>query len=222
MLKLVLNVLRLHRGFLALFGLAYPVYMGYFGARMNSQRAFLVLAAFVFTILPLSVMAREDRFKAAAFWLCLPVTRRDHVLSRYLLGWALMIPLFAAMIAVVFIMPGGKATASSLLAPPMLLQALAYMTLAFAGLMPLLVRFGMTGLLVFLIGLQVLGIAAMLVSRDSVRLIKAAIGAVGRAIASAESSFGLPGAVLAAVAVLFALNALSFAASMALFKRKEF
>jgi len=222
MLKLILHDFRMHRGFLTIFGLAYPAYLGYFGSRMNSHRLFIILAAFMFTLLPLSVVSREDKFKAAGFRISLPVTRRDHVLSRYLFGWAIMIPLFAAMIAVALVLPGGKLTASSLLTTRFLLQALAYMTLIFGGLMPLIFRFGMTGLLAFLVGLQLLGVVAMLISHDSVRLIKAAIGAVGNSIAAAESVFGPAGSVLAVTAVLLALNALSFAVSLALFKKKEF
>ncbi len=221
MINLILNDLRLHRGFLTIFGLAYPAYMSYFGSRMNSPRLFLILAAFTFTILPLSIMGREDKFKAAGFRLSLPVTRRDHILSRYLLGWGMMIILFSVTIAIISVLPGAKIAVSTLLTTPTVLLVLAYMTLIFGGLMPLIFRFGMTGLLAFLIGLQLLGVVAMLISRDFVRLIKAAIGAVGNSIVAAESAFGPAGSVLAVLVVLLALNALSFAVSLALFKRKE-
>jgi hypothetical protein len=105
----------------------------------------------------------------------------------------------------------------------MILLSLAFLSLIFGVLMPLFVRLGMAGLMVFIVALQVLGILLMILRKViPVETIKALFRLVPNAIAALQSALGTFLSTLVVLAVLGLFSYASFAVSLALFRRKEF
>jgi hypothetical protein len=84
------------------------------------------------------------------------------------------------------------------------------------------VAFGWTGLIVFLVVFQVLGVVFVLLLTTFRPALRAVIGGIGNAVGAAQSALGLAGFATALIALLLLLNFASFKASALLFNRKEF
>jgi len=223
MIKLIRKDLLLHRKFALWMGILYPLYLGYFGSRINSLNLLAFFGGFLYTLVPLILFGRDDKFKAAPFNLSLPSTRREIMGSRYLLSWGMMILMSAAGSLLIVIMPGGKLKAAAVFAPRFVLVSLSLMAVSFSVLMPLFVRFGQVGLIVFAVALQILGIIAMLFRHViSVQTIKAVLHFPSKAIVFLQDSAGPAAAAAAVVVLLVLLTYASFELSTAIFRKKEF
>jgi hypothetical protein len=222
MLKNVLKDLRLHRRFILIFGLLCPLYMGFFGSRLSTPTVAAIFGSFFYAIFPFMISGREDRFKTVVFSLSLPTTRREMMRSRYVLGWLLMATVYLASSVLMALMPGGKLGFSDVFAVRTILLALASATLIFSVLMPFFIRFGMAGLIVFLLAIQILGIVFMLLRFVVGRSAIAAIRTLPRSITLAMNSLGPAGAAVVILAILLVVNWISFEISSRLLARKEF
>jgi len=223
MIKLMRRGFIQHKKIILSIGILGPVYMGYFGSRINNILLLMVFCGFLYGIMPLILFARDDKFKADAFGLSLPVTRREYIGSRYLLSWALMLFLFLAGSLLMILVPGGKLTAAMVFNPRLMLITLAFLTVNFGCLMPLFVRIGQVGLLAFLIGLQVLGVLLMVFRNiGSLAVVKKLFHLIPDGITAVQSALGLALAFPVLLAVLALLTYVSFEISVALFRRKEF
>ena len=222
MLKHILKDLLFHRRFLLAFGLIWPVYMSFFGSRLSTPTVAAILGAFLYALVPIMVFSREDKFKAVAFSLSLPTTRREMLRSHYVLSWALMTVLYVAASLLMVVMPGGKLGWAKVFSLQTILLTLAAMTLVFAVLMPLFVRFGMVGMMVFLVVMQVLGVVFMLLRMAIGRSAISAVKALPRFIAAVLAALGPAGAAAVVVVLLLGINAISYGISARLFARKEF
>jgi fatty acid desaturase len=222
MVEWMLKDLRLHKKFILGFGVAGMVYLGFFMSRANNPGVVSVFGAFLYSILPLLIFTREDKFKAAAFNLSLPGTRKEFLLARYLSGWLLMLSLYAGTSLLTIILPGTKLGPSTVFQARTVLTVLAFMAILFAALIPLIVAFGWTGLIAMLVFFQVLGIVFMLLVTTFRPELRAVIDRIGRAAGAAQSVIGPAGFATALVAFLLLLNFVSFRVSVHLFERKEF
>jgi hypothetical protein len=222
MRELMLKDLRLHKKFILGFGLAYIAYLAIFSSRANNPGVISVFGAFLYSIIPLLVFSREDKFKAAAFNLSLPVNRKEFLLARYLSGWLLMLALYMGTSLLTISVPGTKLGPSAVFQVKTLLTVLAFMGILFAALMPFVVAYGWTGLIAFLVFLQVLGIILMLLITASRPVLTAVITGVKQAVAAAQSALGPGGFAAALIVLLVLLNLGSFKVSVFLFNRKEF
>jgi ABC-2 type transport system permease protein len=219
--KLIFKDFLLHKKFLLGFGPAYVLYMGFFGSRISSS---VVLAAFgplLYALLPLTIYAREDKFKADGFSLSLPVTRRELILSRYVLSWIVMLVMYGSASILSVLIPGTKLGASTVFLPKTILMALAFMTVIFGMLMPLFTRFGMVGLMIFLIVMQVLGIF-LIIFNTFIKDIRSLIASIIGAVNAARAALGPGSSAAAAVALMIILTYFSLELSVFLFKRKNF
>jgi len=221
MFKFVLKDFFLHKKYILSLGILYPLYVGWFGSRLHNPTVYALIAAFMYMIVALFPYTREDKLKAVGLSLSLPATRREIILGRFLTSWTLMIGLWILGTAVALFIPGGKLGASKLLGLGTILTILAYMTAFLAAFMPLVVRFGMVGIMIFLVAMQVLGIVAMLL-RARIRNLKVIIGSVGRGVAAAQEALGPAVAAAAVLIVLLIVNYASFELSAFLFKRKDY
>jgi len=222
MLKQIFKDLLFHRRFLLAFGLLCPVYMGFFGSRLSTPTVAAIIGAFLYALVPLMVFSREDKFKAVGFSLSLPTTRREMLRSHYVLSWALMAALYLAASLMMIVMPGGKLGPAKVFSLQTILLTLAAMALIFAVLMPLFVRFGMAGLMVFLVVMQVLGVVFMLLRMAVGRSAISAVKALPRFVAAVLAALGPTGATAAVLVLLLAINVISLGISARLFARKEF
>ncbi|MDD8027994.1 MAG: ABC-2 transporter permease [Acidobacteriota bacterium] len=223
MIKLFRKDFILHKKFVLGVGLVYPLYIGYMGSRIGRTTLLPVLCAFLYVIVPFVLFGREDKFKAETFTLSLPVTRREYLRARFLLSWILMLLMFAAGSLLMAVVPGAKLPAATVFGPRMVLSSLAFIAVYFGLLMPLFVRFGQAGLLVFLVVLQITGVLLM-VFRSSVGigLIKTLFRLVPNAVAEIQAAFGPAPAVFAVLSLLALFSYGSFSLSLALFRRKEY
>jgi len=222
MRDLIIKDLRLHKKFILGFGTACIVYMGYFSSRANNPGVVSAFGGILYSIVPLIIFTREDKFKAAAFNLSLPATRKEFLAARYLSGWVLMLALYAGTSLLTISIPGTKLGPSAVFQAKTILAVLAFMAILFAALMPLVVAFGWTGLIVFLVVFQVLGIVLMLMVTAFRPGLAAITGGIGRAVSAAQSALGPAGFAAALIALLLLLNLASFKGSAFLFNRKEF
>ncbi len=221
MFKFILKDFLLHKKFLLGFGPAYVIYMAIFGSRISGSGVSAGFGPLLYALLPLTIYAREDKFKAEGFSLSLPVTRRDLILSRYVLSWIVMLAMYGGASVLSLLIPGTKLSLSTVFLPKTILMALFFMTLIFGMLMPLFTRFGFVGLMIFLVALQVLGIF-LVVFNMVIKDIRTVIVSIVRAINKAQAAIGPAGSAAAAVVLMIVLTYLSFELSAYWFKRKDF
>ena len=224
MYNLIRKDLILNKKFLLVFGFLYVVYMGYLGSRVSSPREVVIFSTLLCALLPLIQYTREDKFKTSVLNSSLPVTRRQIVLSRYVLSWAVTLIMYALIIAALAVIPGGKVSAAALLNFNTTLFALAFMTLYLGLLLPPLLRFGMVGMLVFLIGIQVLAIPILVLERHKVVNfgLRDLAPSIKSALFSLQTHLGQSGYLALIIVLLILLNTASFFWSVFLFKRKDF
>jgi ABC-type transport system involved in multi-copper enzyme maturation permease subunit len=221
MRKFILKDFLLHKKFLLGFGPAYVVYMAIFGSRIGGSGVSAGFGPLLYALLPLTIYAREDKFKAEGFSLSLPMTRRDLILSRYIMAWITMLAMYGSASVLSVLIPGTKLSTSTIFLPKTVLMALFFMTLIFGMLMPLFTRFGMVGLMVFLIAMQVLGIFFVvfnMVIKDIRTVIMSTVGAINKV----QAAIGPAGSAAAAVILMIMFTYLSFELSVFVFKRKDF
>jgi len=223
MRNLILKDLILNKKFLIGIGLFYVPYMAYFGSRINNPRLAIAIGAFLTALAPLMTITREEKFKAAQLSCSLPATRKQIVQARYVLGWLTMTGLYALIAPAMVLFPGSKLSWMSVAGGKAVLTALAFLTLFFGALMPLMIRFGLVGMFSFLIGMQLLGIILMVLRTQGISLIniKGFIAGIRNALLSLNESLGAPGYFVALLAVLILVNLASLTLSVALFRRKD-
>jgi ABC-2 family transporter protein len=221
MLELIRRDILLHKKFIVFLGVFYLIYLGYFGSRLDNPRILAIIGPFLMAIFPISIFSREDKFKSLAFCLSLPMTRAEFLRARYALSWIMMGVVYAAAALLMSVLPGAKTQAAEALDVRTLLLTLLVTSLLFGFLMPLSVRFGWMGLIIFLVALQVLG-ALVLFIRPLAKLILPMFSAYPRAIETVHAAAGPAGALAAGVIVLFLLNYASYRVSTALFRAMEF
>ncbi len=197
----------------------------YYGLGRTSAIAGMGFGAFLCSFLPVMMAGREDRFRAPGFLCTLPVTRREIVLARYFLTLAVF-PLGCCLFALVswpFAFPRFPA---ELFRPETLLAAFTAFSLSAAMVYPLVLRFGMLGLIYFLVGVQVLGtlgltLGSRFVIGGGILAVERMIGEIGLAFGRLRDSIGAVLSFALALLALAGLWAASYAAALALFRRKE-
>lgn len=108
MRSLIFKDLILNKKYLAVIGLLFLLYMGVFFSRIDNPKVDIIFITFLAFILLVMLYTREDRFKATIMSCSLPATRRQIILARYVLGWALMIVFYVLAIAAILATPGHK------------------------------------------------------------------------------------------------------------------
>jgi hypothetical protein len=221
MRNLILKDLVLHKKFLAVISLLYIAYMGIFGSRINSPRIFFLFSMIMSGIIPVLIFTREDKFKALSMTCSLPVSRRQIVLARYVLGWLLTLIIEVLMAGAVLLFPGSKLGPSDLLNLNMFVFALAMMTAILSILMPLLIRFGIAGIFVVAIGAQVLGIIVLSFRFKWENILVALIAAMKSVFAFLSAGVDDPGRLALVLAMICLVNLASIKCSEFLFRRKD-
>jgi len=192
--------------------------------RVDSPRAWLVFASIYASMLTMILFAREDRFGTHSWTCTLPVSRRQLVRARFIGAWLLVAAAlgFGAILAAV--LPGSQVRVSDLLEPDTLLLAATAISLALALILPFLIRFGLLGLIVFLLAGQVLGTALLVLNllvRSGGAGLRGAIAAVTGAVRAVHAAVP-PGLYeLLVLGLLVALNWAGYRVSARLFARRE-
>jgi len=221
MRNLILKDLVLHKKFLAVISLLFIAQMGFFGSGINSPRIFFLFSMIMSGMIPVMIFTREDKFKALSMTCSLPVSRRQIVLARYVLGWLLTLTIEVLMAGAVLLFPGSKLGPSDLLNLNMFVFALAMMTAILSILMPLLIRFGIAGIFVVAIGAQVLGIIVLSFRFKWNNILVALIAAMKSVFAFLSAGVDDPGRLALVLAMICLVNLASIKCSEFLFRRKD-
>lgn len=198
------------------------LWVAYVMSEPDAGRITAVGAAFVGSLLAATLGAREDKFKAGATLASLPVSRRVFVEARYLVAYAVGAATYGIVVAMAAALPWSVQPAAELVDTRTLLLTLTLASAAIAVLMPVVVRFGLMGVLIFLGVFQVMGIAVA-VAFDLFRstLGQGAFTAIERGVVGLHRSLDQPAVILQTAAVVVAAVWLSFRLSVFLAERRE-
>jgi|GEM_PF-832412 len=223
MIKSIRKDLILHKKFITWMAILYPLYLGFLGSQVNNTNILPIFSGFLYALVPLILFGREDKFKSETFGLSLPVTRREYLRSRFIFSWGLMLLMYLVGSLLMVAVPGGKLSAATVFGSKLVLLSLFFIAAIFGIMMPLFIRLGQAGMLVFLVVLQILGVLLMIFRKSvDIDTVKKIIRLVPNGIAALQSSLGPFPAFLAGLAILALFSYASFALSLALFRRKEF
>lgn len=203
----------------------FSVYFGWMVYSISSPRVFLVLTCLMIGLaMPFGILAREDKFKTASLVCSLPVRRSSIVLAKYTMSWITIGIGLVYGIVLVTVLPFGKIPVGEILNSKSLLISLALISFLFSFILPFTIRFGLTGIIVFLVGTQMLGIVMLLLGQFFGRQnnpLRVFIHVVEGGLRSVLNHPSTPGFLLTLAASILVLNAASFVLSRALYARRD-
>ena len=183
----------------------------------------LAVAVLMMGIIPAALLARPDKFKADATTCSLPVTRAALVTGRYLLMWTLSAAGLVVFLLVSVATPHGQYPLSSLITADSLINALLGIAVTSALIAPAALRYGFSGLMGMMIGLNVLTVLVFI--RTALGLIRGGLTFVFEeipaAFAALRSTLGSPGYHLSAAAVAALVSWASLLLARRLFQHRE-
>jgi ABC-type transport system involved in multi-copper enzyme maturation permease subunit len=203
----------------------FSAYFAYMAGRIDSPRLFIVMTSVMVGLsMPFTILGREDKFKTAALVCSLPVRRSTVVLGKYAASWiAIGLGLGYALLLTA-VLPFSKIAAAEVLSPKTLLVSLFLISLIFAVILPFTLRFGLVGVIALLVGTQLLGVVALFVAQ-LVRVpnnpLRIAFRAVERGLKSLLYHEPTAGFLLALLAAVLAINALSILVGWLLYSRRD-
>jgi hypothetical protein len=203
----------------------FSAFFAYMASQINSPRVFIIATGLMVGLsMPFTILAREDKFKTASLVCSLPVRRSSVVLGKYAATWITIG--FGLGYALLFtaVLPFTNVAVSEILSAKTLLISLFLVSLVFAVILPFTLRFGLTGIIILLVAGQLLGIVVLLLThfgggaRNPMRGFLRAIEGGLRALLYHEPTAGF---LLALLAAVLAINALSLLAGLALYGRRD-
>lgn len=203
----------------------FSAYFAYMASRIESPRLFLVMTSVMVGLsMPFTFLGREDKFKTAALVCSLPVRRSTVVLGKYAASWIAIGAGLVYALVLTAVLPFSKIAASEVLSPKTLLVSLFLISLIFAVILPFTLRFGLGGVIVFLVGTQLLGIVALFLAQ-LVRVpnnpLRIVFRAVERGLKSLLYHEPTAGFLLGLLAAILAVNALSMLIGWLLYSRRD-
>jgi len=122
-------------------------------------------ASLMMAFLPATMVTREDKFNAMALGCSLPVRRKTVVRARFALSVGMaLVGILGSFLLGAFI-PHSSLRASDLFSWDTFLTGMSAVTIILALLLPFTLRFGMKGILTFLVATQVLGVVLLTLTR---------------------------------------------------------
>lgn len=198
------------------------IYLAYLASQVSSRGAFIVFACIMSTILPMVLITREEKFGAEVFVCSLPVTRRQVVHAKYIICWFIAFVLAMMGLVLYSIFAGqGRLEIWSVSNASLVFFVL---SLGLGVALPFSLRFGWTGLIAGLVGMQLIGIILLLIVNNfstNFRL-RDVFVALSDFIAGIHSQLGDPLFYVAVVIILTIFNLASCKIGAALFERREF
>lgn len=203
----------------------FTAYFAYMAYQFPSPRVFLVITSLMIGLsIPFTILGREDKFKTASLVCSLPVNRATVVVGKYVATWGAIILGLVYALVLAAVLPFAKISVGSILTLKSLLVSLLLMSVMFAVILPFTIRFGFVGIIVLLVGFQFLGVIALFLAQigkganNPMRvLFRTAEGGL-RGLLYHEST---PGFLLALLAAILAVNAVSLLISTALYARRS-
>jgi ABC-2 type transport system permease protein len=206
---------------LAIFS-GYFVYMAY---RIDSPRVFLVTMSLMIGLaMPFGIIGREDKFKTASLVCSLPVRRTTIVLAKYAAGWMAMGFGLAYALLLAAWLPFSKLSVTEILTLKSILISLFLVSILFGFIFPFTIRFGLMGIIIFLVSSQLLGVVALILAQllgrrpNPLRTFITGIEKGLRAMLYHEATLDF---LLLIAAAIMAINAVSFFISRTLYARRD-
>jgi ABC-type transport system involved in multi-copper enzyme maturation permease subunit len=202
----------------------YSAYFAYMAGRIESPRVFIVMLSLMIGLsMPFAILAREDKFKTAAFVCSLPVRRSTVVLGKYVSAWAAIAVGFGYALLLTSVLPFSKVRVAEILTVKTILISIFLMSLIFAVILPFTIRFGLVGIIVLLVGSQFVLILALILTRmlGARNPMRAFFRAVEGGLRALLSHGATPGFLLTLMAAIIALNVLSLVVSRVLYARRD-
>jgi len=203
--------------------LVWLVYAAYIAIREpDSMRLAAAGSALVGALVACTIGAREEKLRVAATLASLPVRRRTLVQGRYAVSFIVGAAMFALVAAAAFVVPTAAPFAARSFQPNTVLVSLAIATMAVALVLPIVERFGLVGVLVFLASFQVLG-ALLFIALQlfGFRAAGRVFGAAERGIQAWHAALARPLPVLETAIVVGVTVWLSFRLSVFLAERRD-
>lgn len=208
---------------LAIFG----VFQIYFVLRVSGVRPWLVFTAVYVSFLTIIPFTRDDKYRATAWACTLPVSRADLVRARYVGVWLIAAAGFGLSLLLAATLPGSRMIGELRADPEALLLGAAVTSVVLLFVLPFTIRFGLLGVMIGLIGLQILSAGAFVAGKLTVGLnrieggVAAAFRPLIEGILATRESLGPTGFNLAALLALLMLNWIGYRLALALFRRRE-
>ena len=199
------------------------VWVAYALSEPDAGRMTAVGAGFVGSLMATTIAAREDKLRTSATLASLPVRRRTLVQARYVVSYVVGAVTYLVVAAMAAVLPWSVQRAAELFEVKTLLLTVTLASMVIALLMPLVIRFGLLGVVVFLGAFQVLGVvlfvaADYFAARSGVRHV---FGAVERGIVSLHAGLGQPGPIVETAVIVGISTWLSFRLSVFLAERRD-
>jgi ABC-type transport system involved in multi-copper enzyme maturation permease subunit len=192
--------------------------------RIDSPRVFLVsISLMIGFAISLGSLGREDKFKTATLVCSLPVRRRTVVLSKYVSSWISMGVVLALSLALASL-PLARIDVAEILTVKSLLTCLLLISVLAGFIIPFTIRFGLAGIIIFLVGGQLLGIVMLILAQFLGRgpnPLRTVITAIERGLRSLLYHEVTPVFLLELLAAIAIVNAASFFASRAIYTRRD-
>jgi ABC-type transport system involved in multi-copper enzyme maturation permease subunit len=198
------------------------LWVAYAMSEPDAGRITAVGAAFIGALMATTMAAREDKLRTSATLASLPVSRRTLVEARYLVAYIVGAATYLIVVVMAAALPWSVQRAAELVEPRTLLLTLTLASTAIALLMPVVIRYGLLGVMVFLGAFQVLGVAVM-VAFEFFGL-RSAVGifrVVERSIAALHKGLNQPVVIVETAAVVALATWLSFRLSVFLAERRD-
>jgi len=226
--KLLYREWILHRQVVAIMFGIFGAYQIYAVMNVNSARAWIVFATVYSAFLTAALFIREDKFRATGWTCILPIKRIELVRARFIVSWAMVVAALGGSTLLAAVVPGTKFPVGEIFDTSTLLIVAALTTLIFAWVLPFSIRFGMVGIMFFLVGAQVGGVLLLFIgsrinraSGDSGRPIRTALAAISDALIGAREALSPALFTVVVVIVLTAANWLAYRFAAFLFNRRE-
>ncbi len=224
MFKLVRLEVLLNRKSLVTLYVLLGGYLAYVAYRSFSPRQYIGLISLVMGFaVPIAFQGREDRFRTSVLLCSLPARRSDIVKAKFAVTWA-AIGLGLVYALAMAALPFSKITLQDVINLKGLLLLLFFSSLFFDCLLPLTIRFGFKGVMIMIVGFQLLGVLAMIL----IQLFGAQRNPLRSAFLAAEGFFrffmrleSTPGNLLLLGASTIALNVGSYFVARALYARRD-
>jgi len=198
------------------------LWVAYAMGEPDAGRITAVGAAFVGALMATTIAAREDKLRTTATLASLPVSRGTLVEARYLVAYVVGAATYLVVVVMAAVLPWSVQRAAELVEPRTLLLTVTLAAAAIALMMPVVVRFGIVGVVLVLVALQLLGVAVMVAfeffgSRSAVGIFTS----VERGIVALHRGLDQPLVILETAAVVALSTWLSFRLSVFLAERRD-
>lgn len=227
LLKLLARDWRLHSRTLWITLAIFAGFQIYFVMNIDRPPLWVGFAAVYLSFLTITPITREEKFRSMAWTCSLPVSRRDVVRARFAGAWLIVGIGILLGLGVALLTPGSKVDAAAVMSIDSLLLACGLATVVLVLLLPFTLRYGIKGVFIVLVGLQILGAGALVVgmATGTMTAIESGVGAVFgpvyRTVLNLHEGLSAPSFFAVMAVFLAALNWGGYRLALALFRRLE-